>query len=187
MTPMICIYCGSSEGGDPAFRQAAAAMTRALARRGAGLVYGGGTRGLMGAVAEAALAEGVPLKGVVPNRFRSDRSVAPEGAEYFFVETMQERKAMMRDLSSGFVALPGGIGTIDEVAETLMLRSLGFHSRPLALLNVGGFFDPLLAMLGGMIVEGFMKQSLLDNIIVASDPEALADSLLGAITEVPGA
>lgn len=184
---MICIYCGSSEGGDPAFRQAATAMTAALARRGAGIVYGGGTRGLMGAVAEAALTEGVPLKGVVPDRFRSDRSVAPEGAEYFFVETMQERKAMMRDLSTGFVALPGGIGTIDEVAETLMLRSLGFHSKPLALLNVGGFFDPLLTMLGGMIVAGFMKRSLLDGIIVTSDPEALADSLFGAIWGVPGA
>jgi uncharacterized protein (TIGR00730 family) len=181
MIPMICIYCGSSEGDDPAFRLAAAEMTRALMRRGAGIVYGGGTRGLMGAVAAAALEGRAPLKGVVPSRFRSDRSVAPEGAEYLFVDSMQERKAAMRDLSQGFVALPGGIGTIDEVAETLMLRSLGFHSKPLALLNVGGFFDGLSAFLRGVVAAGFMKPALLDGVIVAEDPEALAASLFEAI------
>ena len=181
MTPMICIYCGSSEGENPAFRQTAALMTAALAGRGAGIVYGGGTRGLMGAVAEAALEARVPLKGVVPSRFRSDRSVAPLGAEYFFVDTMQERKAMMRDLASAFVALPGGIGTIDEVSETLMLRSLGFHSKPLALLNVAGFFDPFLTLLDGMVGTGFMKRTLFDGIIVSSDPEALAEAVFGAM------
>jgi uncharacterized protein (TIGR00730 family) len=181
LSPMICVYCGSSDGENPAYREAATAMTAALARRGAGIVYGGGSRGLMGAVAAAAIEAGVPLKGVVPSRFRSDRSVPPRGAEYFFVDTMQERKAMMRELSSGFVALPGGIGTIDEVAETLMLRSLGFHARPLALLNVGGFFDGLIRVLSDTVAAGFMKRSLLEGIIVSSDPEALAEALFAAM------
>jgi uncharacterized protein (TIGR00730 family) len=180
---MICVYCGSSDGENPSFRQAATAMTAALARRGAGIVYGGGTRGLMGAVAAAAIEAGVPLRGVVPNRFRSDRSVPPRGAEYSFVDTMQERKAMMRELSAGFIALPGGIGTIDEVAETLMLRSLGFHAKPLALLNVGGFFEGLYQVLRDTVAAGFMKPSLLESIIISSDPEALAESLLAAVAE----
>jgi len=179
--PIICVYCGSNEGSDPLYRVAARAAGRALASRGAGIVYGGGTHGLMGEVAAAAIAAGVPLTGVVPRRFRSDRSAPPEGARYLFVETMQERKEAMRNLADGFIALPGGIGTLDEVAETLMLRSLMFHGKPLALLNAGGFFDPLIECLRAMTRAGFMKSSLYESILVSKDPEALVETLLGSL------
>lgn len=177
----MCIYCGSNEGSDPAYRLAAAALTRALVSRGAGIVYGGGSRGLMGEVANIALEARVPLVGVVPSRFRKDRSDPPPGADYRFTDTMQERKALMRDLSDGFVALPGGIGTIDEISETLMLRSLRFHSKPLALLDVQGFFSHFVSMLRDARDKGFLKAELLESLIVSQDPEAVAASLIEAI------
>ena len=160
MIPMICVYCGSNEGIDPAFGRAAADMARALTRRGAGIVYGGGTRGLMGAVAAAALEARAPLKGVVPSRFRSDRSTAPEGAEYLFVDSMQERKAAMRDLSLGFVALPRGHRHHRRGGRDLDAEVAGFHAKPLALLNVGGFFDGLTGFLRDVAAAGFMKPRL---------------------------
>lgn len=178
MTRAVCIYCGSNEGTDPAYREAAATLTRLLAARGAGIVYGGGSRGLMGAVAEAALAAGAPLTGVIPSRFARERAAAPPGARYIYVDTMQERKARLRELSDAFIALPGGIGTLDEVAETLMLNSLGFHAKPLGLLDVGGFFQPLTGFMEEMVRRGFMKKSLLDGVIVEADPEALLARLL---------
>lgn len=177
----MCIYCGSNEGTDPAYRLAAAALARALTARGAGIVYGGGTRGLMGEVARIALEARVPLIGIVPSRFRKDRSDPPPGADYRFTDTMQERKALMRDLSDGFVALPGGIGTIDEIAETLMLRSLRFHSKPLALLDVRGFFAPFVSMLRDARDKGFLKPELLESLIVSQDADAVASSLIAAI------
>lgn len=176
--PSVCVYCGSNEGSDPLFRSSARLAAHALASRGIGIIYGGGARGLMGEVAAAAIAAGAPLTGVVPNRFRSDRPTPQEGARSFFVETMQERKELMRNLADGFIALPGGIGTLDEVAETLMLRSLRFHDKPIALLNVGGFFDPLVALFEAMTQAGFMKRSLRESILVSQDPEALVQALL---------
>ena len=181
--PVICVYCGSNEGSDQSYREAAKAASLALTSRGAGIVYGGGMHGLMGEVAAVALAAGLPLTGVVPRRFHSDRSVPPEGARYILVETMQERKETMRAMADGFIALPGGIGTLDEVAETLMLRSLGFHDKPLALLNVGGFFDPLVEFMRSMTRAGFMKPSLYESLRVSSDPDTLVDDLLGCLPD----
>lgn len=178
MIRSVCIYCGSNDGSDPAYRDAAARLTALLAARRVGIVYGGGSRGLMGAVAEAALASGAPLTGVIPSRFARERAAAPPGATYLYVDSMQERKAKLRELSDAFIALPGGIGTLDEVAETLMLNSLGFHAKPLALLDLEGFFGPLMDMMGAMVRQGFMKPGLPAGIIVESDPEVLVERLL---------
>lgn len=177
----VCVYCGSNNGILGDYREAAFALAREVAARGFGIVYGGGEKGLMGAIAAAALEAEIPLTGVVPSRFRSDRSSPPEGARYLFVDTMQERKAMMRDLSDGFIALPGGIGTIDEVAETLMLRSLGFHAKPLALLDIGGFFGSFVRMMDESVEAGFMKASLRDSLIVCPDPADLVGLLAGSM------
>lgn len=169
----VCVYCGSNDGVLRDYREAAFALTREIAARDFGIVYGGGGKGLMGVVAAVALEAGVPLTGVVPNRFRSDRTTPPEGARYLFVDTMQERKAAMRDLSDSFIALPGGIGTLDEVAETLMLRSLGFHAKPLALLDVGGFFGPFVQLMDEGVKAGFIKASLRESLIISPDPAEL--------------
>ncbi len=181
MSLTICVYCGSNEGSDPAYGSAAAGLARALVSRGVGIVYGGGMRGLMGGVAKVAIEHQVPLTGIIPERFRSSRSTPPEGATYLSVGSMQERKEKMRNLADAFVALPGGIGTIDEIAETLMMRSLGFHEKPLGLLNVGGFFDSFTELMRRATGAGFMKQSLLDSLIVSDDAEALVDALIAGI------
>jgi hypothetical protein len=177
----VCIYCGSSDEASSSFRAAAAGAVKALAAGGADLIYGGGFHGLMGEVARASLEAGVPLTGIVPARFKSDRSIPPKGIEYRFVDTMQERKTLMRDLSQGFVALPGGIGTLDEILETLMMRSLGFHAKPLALLNARGFFDPLLSMLERLVSENFLKASIYESLIVSEDAADLAGRLFAAL------
>jgi len=181
MSFTICVYCGSNEGENPAYAAAAAALARALVSRGAGIVYGGGMRGLMGEVAKVALEHRAPLTGIIPERFKSSRSAPPEGAVYLFVGSMQERKEKMRNLADAFVALPGGIGTIDEIAETLMMRSLGFHEKPLGLLNVGGFFDHFADLMQVAAGAGFVKQSLLDRLIISDDAEALVDALIAGI------
>lgn len=185
MRHSVCVYCGSSDEASPDYRAAAAEAVRALGALGADLIYGGGLHGLMGEVARAAAAQGIPLRGIVPSRFKSGRSIPPPGTEYIFVDSMQERKAVMRDLSQGFLALPGGIGTLDEVCETLMMRSLGFHDKPLAILNTKGFFDPLLAMFERLVADTFMKDSVYKNIIVAEDPGEAARGLFGALAERP--
>ncbi len=181
--PVICVYCGSNEGSDRSYREAAKAASLALTSRGAGIVYGGGMHGLMGEVAAVVLAAGLPLTGVVPRRFHSDRSVPPEGARYIFVETMQERKETMRTLADGFIALPGGIGTLEKCG-TLMRRSLGVHDNPLALRNVGGFFDPLVEFMRSMTRAGFMKLSLYESVRVSDNPGALVDDLLGRLPDI---
>lgn len=177
MNKSICIYCGSSDGTDSGYLRGAADLTSALTDRGFGIVYGGGFHGLMGEVANAALKKGATLEGVIPARFRSDRTQAPEGAKYYFVDSMQERKALLRDLASGFVALPGGIGTLDEITETLMLRSLGFHKKPLALLDTGGFYTSLIATMEKLVSTGFMKRDLFRSIFISADPGAVAEWL----------
>jgi uncharacterized protein (TIGR00730 family) len=158
MSRRICVFCGSSPGADAA---AFAAMARdtgaAIARAGYGVVYGGGRIGLMGLVADAALAEGAEVIGVIP-RALSGAEIAHDGlTRLHVVESMHERKALMASLSDGFVALPGGFGTMDEFCEILSWKQLGIHDKPIALLNFNGYFAELIALFDGMVRRGFVS------------------------------
>lgn len=173
----ICVFCGSNPGHDPRYREAALALGRVLAGEGLGLVYGGASVGLMGAVADAALEAGGEVIGVLP-RALADKEVAHRGlTELRIVGSMHERKAIMADLSDGFVALPGGVGTFEELFEVWTWAQLGHHAKPCALLNVAGFYDGLTAFLDGAAREGFMKQPHRDMLIVEDAVPALLGRL----------
>ena len=153
----ICVFCGSSMGHNPLYTDAAKAMGTGIATRGYDLVYGGGQVGLMGIVADAALSANGKVIGVIPKAL-DDLEVGHKGlTELHIVSSMHIRKAMMADLSDGFVALPGGYGTFDELCEILTWAQLGQHVKPIGLLNVKGYFDPFLAMLDKSVEEGFLK------------------------------
>jgi uncharacterized protein (TIGR00730 family) len=175
----VCVFCGSSPGRKPAYLEAARAMGRALARRGIGLVYGGGHVGLMGAVADAALAAGGEVVGVIPRGLQL-RELAHEGlTTLHVVGSMHERKARMAELADGFVALPGGMGTLEELAEILTWAQLGLHARPCGLLDVAGYYDPLVAFLDRAVEEGFVRPDHRRLLVVAQDPDALLDAFAG--------
>jgi uncharacterized protein (TIGR00730 family) len=154
----ICVFCGASTGHDPRYADVAALTGQTLARRGIRLVYGGGRLGLMGALADAALAAGGEVVGVIP-RGLVDRELAHPGlTELVIVETLHERKAEMARLSEAFIALPGGLGTLEELAEVLSWAQLDLHAKPIGLLDVGGYFDALGAFLDHAVAEGFIAQ-----------------------------
>jgi uncharacterized protein (TIGR00730 family) len=171
----LCVFCGSNGGGRPDYLEAARALGRVLAQRGIGLVYGGARVGLMGALADAALASGGHVLGVMPESLVA-KEVAHTGlTELRVVKSMHERKAMMADLSDGFVALPGGWGTLEELFEVLTWAQLGLHRKPCGLLNVAGYFDPLLAFLDHTIDEGFVRREQRAMVTVATTPAQLLD------------
>ncbi len=171
----VCVFCGSSPGTRPVYAEAARSMGRLLAERGIGLVYGGGRVGLMGEVADAVLAAGGEVTGVIP-RGLMEREVGHRGLTTLHVTgTMHERKALMVDLSDGFVALPGGYGTLDELCEALTWSQLGIHARPCGILNVGGYFDALLALFDHAVREGFVREAHRGLVLEASEPAALLD------------
>ena len=158
----ICIFCGSNAGHDPRYRAAAENVGRILAGRGIELVYGGGNIGLMGAVADACLAAGGTAIGVIPEALMgkevAGRSVDHQALTRLeVVDSMHTRKARMAELSDGFIALPGGFGTFEEFCEILTWGQLGFHSKPIGLLNVNGFYDPLLALFARAVDDGFLR------------------------------
>lgn len=176
----VGLYCGSLLGRDPRHREAAARFGRAVARRGLGLVYGGGAVGLMGVAADAALAAGGAVVGVIP-RFLLEREVGHGGvSELIVVESMHERKAAIAGRADAFVALPGGIGTLEELAETWTWTLLGLHAKPCGVLNVAGYFDPLLAFLDQMAAEGFVSGPHRALLAVAAEPDELLDRLAAA-------
>ena len=153
----LCVFCGSRPGTDPEYAAAAVEMGQLLARRRVGLVYGGGRVGLMGVVADAAMEAGGEVIGVIP-RALAEREIEHRGlTENHIVETMHERKAMMADLSDGFVALPGGAGTLEEIFEQWTWVQLGIHDKPCGFLNVKGYYDPLKAMVELMTSQGFLQ------------------------------
>lgn len=153
----ICIYCGSSSGRDPRFVETAREVGRHLADLGIAVVYGGGKVGLMGEVADAALRAGGQVLGVIPQKLR-DVEVGHEGlTELFVVDSMHARKMMMAQLSDAFVALPGGLGTLEEIFEVVTWSMLGYHDKPCGLLNLYGYFDPLLAFLDHAQGQGFVR------------------------------
>jgi len=173
----ICIYCGSSTGNQPIYREMAEAMGGLLARRGIGLVYGGGNVGLMGIVADAALAGGGEVIGVIP-RSLADREIAHGGVtDLRVVDSMHTRKALMAELSDAFIALPGGVGTFEEFFEAVTWTQLGVHRKPCGLLNVGAFYTPLAAFIDQAVTEGFIKPIHRAMIVVDDDPERLLNSL----------
>ena len=175
----ICVYCGSSPGRDPAYVAAAHAMGRSLAERGLGLVYGGGHVGLMGAVADAALAAGGEVVGVIPQAL-ADREIAHRGlTELRVVGSMHERKLLMAELSSGFVALPGGMGTLEELFEVYTWTQLGLHAKPLGLLNAGRYYDGLVAFLDHAVAERFVTREHRAMLVVGTEPGAILDAFAG--------
>jgi uncharacterized protein (TIGR00730 family) len=173
----ITIFCGSSPGVKPSYAMAAKAMGRELARRGIGLVYGGGRVGLMGILADAVLAGGAPVWGVIPEALATTELAHHGLTELQVVRSMHERKARMADLGDAFVALPGGFGTLDELFEALTWAQLGFHRNPVGLLDVESFFQPLLAASDVMVREGFVRADHRAMIVVAEEPAALLDAL----------
>lgn len=173
----ICVFCGSASGHDAAYSAAATSFGELLAGQNIELVWGGGNVGLMGIVADSVLAEGGKAYGVIPS-FMADRELAhPQATELAVVSSMHVRKAAMADRADGFVALPGGFGTLDELFEIITWAQLHIHAKPVGLLNVRGFFDPLLAMVKHMSHEGFIKPQHLDLIHVAADPASLLQSM----------
>ena len=173
----VCVFCGSSAGARPEYAEAARRLGAALARRGLGLVYGGGHVGLMGVLADAALAAGGAVVGVIPQALVDRELAHGRLTELLVVDTMYQRKALMADKSDAFVALPGGYGTLDETFEVLTWAQLGLHAKPVGLLNVAGFFDPLLAWARHAVSEGFVKSQHLDLFTVEIKSEALLDAL----------
>ena len=179
----VCVYCGSSSGSLPDYALAAQAVGTALARRGLELVYGGGNVGLMGQVADAALAAGGHVIGVIPESLMA-REVGHRGLpDLRVVGTMHIRKALMAELADAFIALPGGFGTIEEFCEVLTWAQLGLHRKPFGLLNTAGFYDPLLAFFDHQVKERFVRSEHRELIISHTEPEALLEAL--ATIQVP--
>ena len=182
----IAVYCGSSPGIDPAYRQAAQQLGRDLAQAGCTLVYGGSHAGLMGAAADAALAAGGRVVGVIPDALVSREVAHRSLSELHVVRTMHERKAKMNDLSEGFVALPGGIGTLDEIVEMFTWSQLGIHRKPCLLLNLNGYYDTLLAFLRHAAAQGFLRRGQLDELLVAERVDGVLPRLDAAAAALAG-
>lgn len=176
----ICVFCGSSLGAREDYRAAAHRLGETLARREVGLVYGGASVGLMGTVADAALRYGGAVYGVLPKALADLEIAHADLTELHIVTSMHERKAMMADMSDAFIALPGGIGTLEEMFEVWTWSQLGFHAKPVGLLNVAGFFDPLKAFLDQLVTEGFVKEAHRAILCAESDPDTLIDRLQAA-------
>ncbi|MCU4186065.1 TIGR00730 family Rossman fold protein [Acidiferrimicrobium sp. IK] len=182
----VCVFSGSSPGARPEYLAAAGALGGEVARRGMTLVYGGASVGLMGAVADAALAAGGRVIGVIP-QVLVDREVAHGGlSELRVVASMHERKALMADLSDGFVALPGGLGTLEELAEVLTWSQLGLQHKPCGLLDVAGFWAPLLAFLDHAVEERFVRVEHRRLVLTAPEPASLLDAMAGWVPETVG-
>ncbi|MCY1061535.1 TIGR00730 family Rossman fold protein [Nannocystis sp. SCPEA4] len=169
----LCVFCGSSPGHDASYLAAARNLGAVLARAGIGLVYGGASVGLMGAVADAVMSDGGEVVGVMP-RSLVDKEIAHKAlADLRIVGSMHERKALMAELADGFVALPGGLGTFEELFEVWTWAQLGYHRKPCSLLNVGGFYDKLADFLDDVVSRGFVKPIHRSMLIVEQDPDAL--------------
>jgi uncharacterized protein (TIGR00730 family) len=173
----VCVYCGSSDGAKPLYREAAKSFGRALVGANLSLVYGGGKVGLMGVIADEVMAAGGRAIGVIPELL-VNKEVGHDGlSELHVVPDMHQRKKMMADLADAFVALPGGAGTLEELFEVFTWAQLGYHRKAVAVLNIDGFYDPLISMLEHTVQEGFMRQTYFDILQIDSDPAALIAKL----------
>ena len=171
----ICVFCGSSTGRRDAYRDAAVVLAEEMAARGIGLVFGGGRVGLMGIMADAILAAGGHAIGVIPH-FMIERELAHQGLpDLRVVESMHERKALMATLADAFIAMPGGFGTFEELCEAVTWTQLGLHRKRCGLLNVGGYYDPLLALFDRSVEEGFVRDETRDILLARESPADLLD------------
>jgi uncharacterized protein (TIGR00730 family) len=175
----ICVFCGSSAGEDPRYLDAADRFGQILAREGIELVYGGSRVGMMGRLAAATLQAGGKVVGIIPGAVMNRELAHQELTELRVVKSLHERKSEMAELSDAFVALPGGLGTVEAFFELLTWAQLGLHKKPCAMLDVAGYFDPLVRFLDHMTREGFMSRSHRDIVVVEQDPEALLRRLAG--------
>ena len=173
----VCVYCGSGFGGDPAFAEAARRLGTSLARAGVKLVYGGGNVGLMGTVAGATLDAGGYVTGIIPDFLKSRERMLDAVQETIVVSDMHTRKRLMFDRANAFVALPGGIGTLEELVEQLTWAQLGQHRKPIMLLSVNGFWDPLITLIDHMRAHGFIREGLDLNYLVGEDPDRVVETL----------
>lgn len=164
----LTIFCGSSEGNEPIFREAATALGKELAGRNIGLVYGGAKIGLMGAVADAVLEAGGEAIGVIPHFLRTKEVAHDSLTQLILVDSMHERKTKMNDLCDGVIALPGGYGTLEELFEMLTWAQLGLHRKPIGLFNVNGFYNPLIEMIRNTVDKGFLKSIDHERLLVAT-------------------
>ncbi len=173
----ICVFAGSSTGVRPEYAEAARGLARELAQRRLGIVYGGGSVGLMGVLADTALAEGAEVIGVIPRGLATRELAHPALTEMRVVAGMHERKAAMASLADGFVALPGGLGTLEETLEMTTWSQLGIHRKPVGLLNVAGYFDGLLGLLRHAAAQGFVRPEYLALVVAGATPAVLLDDL----------
>ncbi|MBZ9741179.1 MULTISPECIES: TIGR00730 family Rossman fold protein [unclassified Mesorhizobium] len=183
----VCVYCGSSPGRDEIYAKAGHLLGRSIAKAGLRLVYGGGTKGIMGAVAEGALKAGGKVTGIIP-RFLINREATETALdrldELLITDNMHERKHKMFEKSDAFVALPGGIGTVEEIVEIMTWAQLGHHRKPIVFGNVKGFWDPMLSLLDHMAAEGFIHTAQRVKPLVVNDPEAIVAAIMVAGSSV---
>jgi uncharacterized protein (TIGR00730 family) len=171
----ICVYCGSSAGGDGVYVDAARATGRALLERGLGLVYGGGSVGLMGVIADTVIAGGGEVSGVIPEALLAREIAHPDVTELKVVSSMHERKQVMNDLADGFIALPGGFGTFEELFEVLTWAQLGIHRKPVGVLDIASYWRPLLELVDHAVAEGFIQPAYRAMLLAAPDPKELLE------------
>ena len=179
----LCVYCGSRPGNQPEFAELAREVGTWIGRHGGQLVYGGGHNGLMGLLADATLAAGGRVIGVIPKALVEKEWAHRGCTELHIVENMHERKAMMAERADAFLALPGGIGTLEEFFEVWTWRQLGYHDKPVGLLNMAGFYDSLLAFLKSAVASGFMNEWQMELVRTSSDAEGLLRELVQAATK----
>lgn len=177
----VCVYCGSSVGNNPVFADAARSLGRKLVEQNLSLVYGGGHVGLMGIVADAVLDAGGEVTGVIPKALMDSEVGHERLTRLFVVKDMHERKALMAEHAHGFIAMPGGIGTLEELFEALTWAQLGFHEKPVGLFNVDGFYDKLIEFLNQLTSQGFLRPEHRDLLIVQAEPDALITQLKNSL------
>lgn len=181
----LCVFLGSNFGKKPAYRAAAVAVGAEAARRGWTIVYGGSNKGMMGAVADAALDQGGRVVGVIPRKFEELGAAHARLTELHVVETMHERKALMAEKSDAFLALPGGIGTWEEILEAVTWTQIGYHAKRAGFLNIEGYYDPLLAQFHRSVEEGFLLERALRIVAFGSEIPAMLDTLSQGPVAVP--
>ncbi len=172
----IAVFCGARDGKHPIYKEGAQLLGKELAKNGITLVYGGAQAGLMGAVADAVRKEGGKVIGVIPKILVDKEKAHKELEDLRIVNTMHERKAKMYELSDGFIALPGGIGTLEEFFEVLTWNAIGQHHKPCALLNVGGYYDPFIPLLDHMVEEAFLSKEVRELVLIEKDPNKIIES-----------